>query len=667
MHHLRTLSILFVIFGSTVLSAQITRIYDIQTNGNSTTMGGSTVLIEGIVTADYQANNELNGFFVQDTIVDGDSLSSEALFIHDNGFGVAVNVGDYVNVRGKVFEWFGSTQLRTIDSVVVLSSGNSITPIILSLPMVAGIDFEPIENMLVNFPQSLTVTEVYNLGRFGELILSGNGKQEQPTHTIDPTDSAALATLFDLNARNRILLDDGSETQNKDPVPFLDPSTNTLRAGSTVSSLLAVMHYSFSTWRLEPSVAPTFNYGIRPNNHDFVGGTVKILAWNVENFFNGDGLGGGFPASRGASSNNEFNRQKAKIKSVLDSVDAQFVALIEIENDGDSVNSAIKALADVVGYDYAEDPSGTNGPGGDEIKVALIHAMGYNVMTPPIADSAIIHNRNPIAYNIRTPLGLNEDNGVTDLTLIIVHFKSKNCGGASGLDLDQGDGQSCYNYTRVQQAIALIDFVAAIKATTDWTERILIVGDFNAYEKEDPIDTLISSGLILKTAGNYGYGFDGLYGSLDHVFVNEELDSLITGVTTWHINSDEPRVLDYNTENKPGGAYSPSPFRSSDHDPIIIGLDLFVASGITQVADDQLEINVYPVPVTNTVNFDVKHKGGEELSLQIFNVLGKLIYSRSQSADEKLQWTPSAASAVYFYRIQVGEKHASGKIVRLVN
>ena len=55
------------------------------------------------------------------------------------------------------------------------------------------------------------------------------------------------------------------------------------------------------------------------------------------------------------------------------------------------------------------------------------------------------------------------------------------------------------------------------------------------------------------------------------------LTGQVTGVAEWHINSDEPDVLDYDTTFKPPAQealYEPNAYRSSDHDPIIVGLRL---------------------------------------------------------------------------------------------
>ena len=76
------------------------------------------------------------------------------------------------------------------------------------------------------------------------------------------------------------------------------------------------------------------------------------------------------------------------------------------------------------------------------------------------------------------------------------------------------------------------------------------------------------------------------------------MDAQVTGVTEWHINADEPTVLDYNTEFKPQDLYQPTPYRSSDHDPVIVGLDLNappIVGAITAVPN--------PALVNGTINF----------------------------------------------------------------
>ncbi len=155
--------------------------------------------------------------------------------------------------------------------------------------------------------------------------------------------------------------------------------------------------------------------------------------------------------------------------------------------------------------------------------------------------------------------------------MIVNHFKSKGCGDATGPDEDQGDGQGCYNARRVQQA-------EAIKAIADGVENPLVVGDLNAYTAEDPVKVLTRAGLVSQTqrfvrpGDRYSYVFDGQSGELDHALAGRSLSRRVTGATIWHINSDEPVFLDYNTEFNPPEFYRPDAFRSSDHDPVLLGL-----------------------------------------------------------------------------------------------
>ena len=75
----------------------------------------------------------------------------------------------------------------------------------------------------------------------------------------------------------------------------------------------------------------------------------------------------------------------------------------------------------------------------------------------------------------------------------------------------------------------------------------------------------------------YSYVFDGQWGYLDHALGSPTLVPQVTGVGDYHINSDEPSVLDYNTDFKTphlvSSLYAPDQFRVSDHDPVLIGLN----------------------------------------------------------------------------------------------
>ena len=125
---------------------------------------------------------------------------------------------------------------------------------------------------------------------------------------------------------------------------------------------------------------------------------------------------------------------------------------------------------------------------------------------------------------------------------------------------------------------------------------MILIGDMNSYRLEDPITAFRAGGYVdLQTAQSYSYVFDGESGYLDHALASPTLAPQVTGVTEWHINADEPTVLDYNVEFKTAGQvtsfYSTEPYRSSDHDPVVIGLALvppFEFSGLRRPVNGAL-------------------------------------------------------------------------------
>jgi uncharacterized protein len=347
--------------GPTLISA-------IQGTGTAATAG--TFTIEGIVVGDFQGTNQLGGFYLQeeDSEADGNVLTSEGIFVNST---FAVNSGDKVRITGAVQE---NTLMPSFGQAVItpgLASGdiqvvgtglqNLVKPIVVDLPTAALGDLERYEGMLVTLPETLTVTETFNLGRFGEVVLSADGRLFNPTNIVDPNDAVASGTSFaggsnvaavtaqqNLNDRRRIILDDGRSDPNLSDVPYIDttdanPLNDTLRIGSTVSNLTGVLGFGFNAYRIQATQAPTFNYAPRPTVPT-VGGNVKVGTFNVLNYFNGNGAGGGFPTTRGADSAAEFARQRDKIIAAIKELNADVVGLIEIENDGDDATSAIADL-----------------------------------------------------------------------------------------------------------------------------------------------------------------------------------------------------------------------------------------------------------------------------------------------------------------------------------
>ncbi|MBG4117211.1 SpnA family nuclease [Pseudomonas aeruginosa] len=568
-------------------------IHEVQGAGAESPLVNQRVAIEGVVVGDFQNASELKGFYVQqeDATVDGDPATSEGIFVYDGGNGSDVKLGDRVRVTGQVREFNGLTELGGPLQGSVLASGVALpTPAGISLPLASADALERYEGMRVQLRQTLPVNEVYNLGRYGEVLLSSGGRQMTPTNVVAPGEQAkAMQARNDLD---RILLDDGRSGQNPDPIRYPAPELsayNSLRVGDRTSAIDGVLDYSAGSYRIQPLQTPTFEAANPRPAQPAVEGRLRVASFNVLNYFNGDGKGGGFPSSRGANTAEEFQRQKAKIVAAILASKADIVGLMEIENDG---YGEFSAIADLVNGLNASLPQGQRyafvNPnraklGSDEIAVGLIY-RGDKVRTyrsAAVLDSSVnpefddTRNRPTLAQTFQ------EINGGERLTIAVNHLKSK--GSACDGDPDTGDGQGNCNLTRARAAQALVDWLAGDPTGAKEPDR-LIIGDLNSYAKEDPVNVIRSAGytdLVARQAGagkGYSYVFSGQSGYLDHALANASLARQVRGAVEWHINADEPRVLDYNVEFKTprqqDSLYNAEPYRASDHDPVVIGIDL---------------------------------------------------------------------------------------------
>ena len=259
---------------------------------------------------------------------------------------------------------------------------------------------------------------------------------------------------------------------------------------------------------------------------------------------------------------------------------------MEIENNLEAEARLVAALNKKIGkpvFIGCGLPDGfRNAPGGaDAIRVGIIYRADRVKPVGPVSmirDDAFYKARTPIVQQfksrkVRKPF-----------SVIVNHFKSK--GGAKDADVDnknKGDGQGAYNATRRAQALAICNYLDQL-ALRNSKVRALVIGDLNAYDQEDPIDAMRAKGLIdlqerLKKSPtselggeDYSYVYRGQSGTLDHAMATDSLASDVTGIATWHINSDEPQSMDYNQEYNPKPLYRADPYRSSDHDPVLIGI-----------------------------------------------------------------------------------------------
>ncbi|WP_052732484.1 ExeM/NucH family extracellular endonuclease [Hymenobacter terrenus] len=651
----------------------VTPIGIIQGNGALATSG--TYTVEGIVTGVYAGLNPA-GFYVQNDTAgaDGDPTTSDALFVVQTSPTVAA--GTKVRITGTVQEIASTPSFNqavlTGPTITVVSTGNALPAFTtLNNATFSGTSAEPFEGMLVQFSAPVTVSNVAALKSRGELTISTQGLVYQSTQFVDPNDDPAIGTSSSgtsnvaavnayqaTNVGKSLLLDDGRAATSPTPIPYLDAATQTVRVGSTIASLRGILGYGNSRWRIQPlpgANAPVLTV-VRPPVPTFGPIDVKVASFNVLNYFNGDGLGGGFPTARGANTLAEFNRQRSKILTAIVQMNADVVGLIEIENDGTGTNSAIQDIVNGLNqtlgagtYAIVDDGASSQANNTDLIRCAIIYKPA--VVTPYgpalLATVSGIFERPPLAQLFTTNLTAVQDT----FALIVNHLKSKASG--SGANADQGDGQGASNPRRKSQANALVQFIDATVKPAG-TRYVVSVGDYNAYYEEDPMDILRAAGLVVGgPASSASYVFNGQSGSLDHAVLTSNLVAR-TAVEKWHINASEPEFLQYDV----AGAATDitSPFRSSDHDPVLIGLNFTsVVTGATKPKAG-VQLQVFPNPAPGPFNIRITGTPGPQpLMLDVTSLLGQRVLSLRGTAEilqaELSRRTARLASGTYVLRV----------------
>jgi predicted extracellular nuclease len=610
-------------FALNLKSQTLVPIYDIQGDGMDSPYEDSSVATYGIVTDTF---NGLRGFFLQDPMGDGNIRTSDGIFVYE-GSAPSVVPSDSVYVTGEVDEFFGFTELVNVN-VSILGSSPIPAPTDLMLPSdTFPLHHERMEGMLVRLPGTHAVTDNYNLGRFGEVSLVKGEPLMIPTDSLDPNDSPPSGTSWMgfsnvVEVRNKILslpnqyviLDDGVSGSNPSPIPFVDPVDSTLRIGTTVDNLVGCLGYSFSEYRFYRNADPGFNYAARPAvpTKPNTPQSARIVAFNIENYFTTLG-------SRGAGNTNEFKRQTDKLVAALKEMDADVFALMEFENNGSeaadslvaALNRAIPNSADHYTHILSQNPDTSR-----VIQVGFLYKPSrITPLASPEDDTASIWETEPLAQRFEfSPSGYR-------FGLVAVHYSYKGCSGATGGNQDQDDGQGCFNQLRIRQSQRLHQWFQELDGSV--SDGWIALGDFNAYTQEDPMDMLRDSGILVVDAMGHSYAFDGQLGSLDHAVVTSAgLLSLIQQAAIWDINATEPRVVDYTTGSKGQDLYQPNPFRSSDHNPLIMDVDMTL-TGISSVSNVPARLRVMPNPTHGP--FNVKWEGDAPHLLELVDMEGDAI------------------------------------------
>lgn len=601
---------------------------------------GKTVAADGVVTAVYPTGG-FNGFFVETGGADTTPGASDGVFVFGSQSAAQVSVGDSVRVTGKVAEFQGETEI-TAPSVTELATAlEPVQP--RSLPwsdLTTDAQKEAHEGELVTPQGAFTVSDNYDTNWYGSFTLAaGDEPLRQPTDAGRPGSPQAQAVVAG-NAARMITLDDGasvnysSAANTGTPLPWLTPDNPVTIGAKVAFHQPVVLDYRFALWNFQPTArvtdagraVATFS-DLRTGNQQpaAVGGGARLATFNVENYFpmTGEryvaaGLGtctyyndrAGTPIGvntctgsgpRGAATAAGFARQQAKIVTGINRLDASVVSLEEIENSvkfGEPRDTALAGLVDALNaaagseiWAYVPSPVADQLPPvsqQDVIRTAFIYkkaqvaTVGTAVVLTGLSDPGEPFSiaRQPLAQGFKKA-GASD----TDVFLVVAnHWKSK----GAGTPLYPGDvedtsspavNQGAYNETRVHEAEAVVTF-AAQRADALRTDRIFLLGDFNAYTHEDPMEKLYAAGYadlgsVLDPA-EQTYSFNGLEGSLDHILASPAAKALVTGADVWQINAQEAIAYAYSRYNYNATLLfdATDPFAASDHDPVLAGLNL---------------------------------------------------------------------------------------------
>lgn len=620
--------------GSTIVvlpgaaAADAVTIAQVQGTGPASPLVGQSVTTRGVVTAAYPTGG-YRGYVIQTPGTGGDAdpaarTASDAVFVYSPSTVASVAVGELVEVTGAVSEYDGLTELTVTDAgglAVLDEPVDPVTPV--SVPWPADdAGREVLESMLYAPAGDFTVTNTYATNQYGEVgLAAGTTPLLQPTEVAAPGTAENAAALADVAARG-VVLDDGASTNflaaaSSALTPPYVSLTNPVRVGAAATfTAPVVVDHRNGVWKLSPtapvdaavaaSAPATFedDRTAAPDAAALGGVDLTVASFNVLNYFTT--LGAGTPscvaytdrtgdpvtvregcAQRGAWDPDDLARQQDKIVAAINALDADVVGLMEIENSAAVDGVPDEALSTLVGALNAAAGPGTWAyvPSSGELPaVALQDTITNALIYRPAAVERVGESRalgtasgdDGAFGNAREPIGqaFAPVGGGEPLFVVVNHLKSKGSAGPWPGDADTGDGQGASNESRVRQAQALRDWVPTVQGDA---EAVALVGDFNSYTQEDPLRELYAAGYTdAATAldpGEYSYSFSGLSGSLDHVLLNAAALDRATGADIWNINSGESVALEYSRYNTHGTLfYAPDPYRSSDHDPVLVGL-----------------------------------------------------------------------------------------------
>jgi predicted extracellular nuclease len=513
--------------------------HDVQGPGGSSELEGQWIEVRGVATLARAGEAGRAGFFLQSLESDGDERTSEGLFVALGS--VAPVPGTLVRVRGLVTEAEGMT---TLDAVERLDQCGpmAIQP--------APVDVQHLDaaerwegTWLAASARWTVVDTSQALG--GALAASAEGRLYASGHALGGAAPAPRPWTIESAA--------GAPTEEVRAQDALPP-----RLGAVVDRIVGVLELQGESRRLLTADSPAWSSTVPPAPQRAREQGLRLAALNLDNYF----LDLEGP---GARTERELARQREKLVAALGALDADILALTELENRGSASLTHLlvgleQQLAPELRYAFIESspPSGPTLRAGIAFRPARVSARG----------EAWFDSRPGFR---RAPLFQSFESGGRGFTLGVVHFKSKRCDALPVIVTSEGCGEDA----RRAEAELLLEAARALGQRTGGAP-LLVMGDFNSDALEAPLVALERGGFIdllraLPPMDRYSYVFEGRASLLDHALGWGGFEALTAAAAIWHVNADESPLRGYSLDNPPD-AYARDARRSSDHDPIVIDL-----------------------------------------------------------------------------------------------
>ncbi|MCR6663349.1 MAG: lamin tail domain-containing protein [Luteimonas sp.] len=604
-------------------------IHAIQGSGQLSPYDGLAVATTGIVTG-----RKNNGFFIQtpDGEDDGNDATSEGIFVFTSSTPpAAAAVGNLVLVQGTVTEYVPAAEPNQLPlteivnaTVTTLSTGHALpAPIALTiaLPVADGglEQLEHLEGMRVTIPHATVVAPTEGNVNASQATATSNGRfavvvtgtarplREAGIQVPDPDPLGSSATNIPRWDYNPEIIAVNSTT--------IGAPTANLAAGCTIvdGTLTGPLDYTFRRFVIYPEGELTTDCSqAAPRPAPLpTADHATFATYNLERFFddvNDPAIG------EPVLTTDAFNRRLAKaslgIRDYLHAPD--ILGLTEVENLSSLQRLAERIDADAVAAGQPEPryvaylvegldvggidvgflvKTGEVSPGTARVEVLSVTQVGRNeTIANPNGSTSQLNDRPPLVLDAVVHFA---DGRSVPVTTIVVHQRSL-------IDIASdaaGSGGWITAGARVRaKRQAQADYLAGVvndMQTADPTRKIVLLGDFNAFEFNDgyadamgtvsgmpsaddetAVDgdgadlvepNLLNATLLADPAERYSYVFEYNAQSIDHILVNEAIiaSPVVTGLDIGHarINADFPEVARNETD---------SPTRLSDHDPVVL-------------------------------------------------------------------------------------------------